>query len=135
MIPLVLNAAINNEKPIHIFGDDYNTKDGTCIRDYIHVTDLAMAHVNALEYLEKFQQSDVFNLGNGEGFSVLDVIHVARQVTGIEIPYKVAPRRPGDPPLLISRADKARRLMRWEPQYTQLKDQIQHAWNWMTKNK
>ena len=132
LIPLVLHAALNNESA-KIFGNDYPTFDGTCIRDYIYVMDLAAAHINALEYLRSGGQSDVFNLGIGHGFSVLEIIESARRVTGLEIPAEILPRRSGDPAVLIASGEKARRTFDWQPEYTEIDDIVQTAWAWHSK--
>jgi len=131
LIPLVLQSAINPSQPIEIFGNDYQTKDGTCIRDYIHVTDLARAHVQALQYLENGGKTDAFNFGNQQGFSVLEVIQAANRITGKKIRYEVGPRRKGDPPSLVSKAERAKEILGWLPKYRQLEKQILHAWNWL----
>ncbi|MEB3217139.1 MAG: UDP-glucose 4-epimerase GalE [Nostocales cyanobacterium 94392] len=133
LIPLVLQTALGKRESISIFGNDYPTKDGTCVRDYIHVSDLADAHVLGLEYLLKGGDSAFFNLGNGNGFSVKEVIETARLVTGKEIKAVECDRRPGDPPALIGSAEKARKILGWQPQYTNLKDIITHAWEWHQK--
>ena len=130
LIPLVLLTALGHRPSISIFGEDYETRDGTCIRDYIHVTDLATAHVQGLDYLLQGGSSQIFNLGNGMGFSVREVIDTARQVTGLPISAQVAPRRPGDPPALVGSADKARQLLGWSPQYAELPVILDHAWRW-----
>ncbi|MGF1672180.1 MAG: UDP-glucose 4-epimerase GalE [Rivularia sp. (in: cyanobacteria)] len=130
LIPLVLQTALGKRESISIFGTDYPTNDGTCVRDYIHVSDLADAHVLGLEYLLKGGDSDFFNLGNGNGFSVKEVIEAARLVTGKEIKVVECDRRPGDPPALIGSAQKARKILGWQPQYTNIKDIITHAWEW-----
>lgn len=130
LIPLVLLTALGQRDSISILGTDYPTPDGTCIRDYIHVTDLADAHVLGLKYLLKGGNSDVFNLGNGNGFSVKEVIETARQVTGKEIPAKECDRRPGDPPLLVGSSEKARSILGWNPQYADLSKILSHAWQW-----
>jgi UDP-glucose 4-epimerase len=130
LIPLVLMAALGQRESIAIFGTDYPTPDGTCIRDYIHVTDLAQAHVLGLEYLLKGGPSDFFNLGNGNGFSVKEVIETARQVTGKEIVAVEHDRRPGDPPALVGSGEKARRILGWSPDYPDLSKIITHAWQW-----
>ena len=119
---------------IYIFGDDYNTKDGTCIRDYIHVSDLANAHILALEKLRKQGISGIYNLGNGTGFSVKEVIDKAEIVTKTKIKREIAPRRDGDAAYLVASSKKAREELGWQPQYTQLEDIIETAWNWH-KNK
>jgi UDP-glucose 4-epimerase len=130
LIPLVLLTALGKRDSISIFGTDYPTPDGTCVRDYIHVTDLAQAHVQGLEYLLKGGDTNIFNLGNGNGFSVREVIEVARQVTQREIKAIECDRRPGDPPALVGSSEKARALLGWNPQYADLQDIIRHAWNW-----
>ena len=130
LIPLVLDAAIGKRPSITIFGDDYDTPDGTCIRDYIHVTDLADAHVKALKYLEQDGETTKFNLGNGKGFSVKEVIDVAQDVTGKEIPVVMGKRRPGDPPRLVGDAERIRKELNWQTQYADLETIIQTAWKW-----
>lgn len=130
LIPLVLLAALGQYKTISIFGTDYPTADGTCIRDYIHVSDLAQAHVLGLKYLQNGGSSDVFNLGNGSGFSVRDVIEAARRVTQREISVVERDRRPGDPPILVGSSDKARQVLGWQPQYPDLQEILTHAWHW-----
>ncbi|WP_066426474.1 UDP-glucose 4-epimerase GalE [Anabaena sp. 4-3] len=130
LIPLVLLTALGKRKSISIFGTDYPTPDGTCIRDYIHVSDLADAHVLGLEYLLKGGDSEVFNLGNGQGFSVREVIAAAEQVTGLTIPTQECDRRPGDPPSLIGSGEKARKILGWQPQYPNIQDIVAHAWQW-----
>jgi UDP-glucose 4-epimerase len=133
LIPLVLMAALGQRETITIYGTDYKTPDGTCIRDYIHVTDLAQAHVLGLEYLFNQGETAVFNLGNGDGFSVREVINAARRVTGRTIPVEEGFRRAGDPAILIGSADKARKILNWEPRYADLDVILQHAWNWHLK--
>ncbi len=133
LIPLVLQTALGRRESISIFGTDYPTLDGTCIRDYIHVTDLAAAHVLGLKYLLKGGDSAAFNLGNGNGFSVRQVIAAAREVTGQEIKTVELDRRPGDPPTLIGSSEKARTTLGWQPQYAALQEIIRHAWNWHQK--
>jgi UDP-glucose 4-epimerase len=130
LIPLILQAAAGKRASISIFGTDYDTSDGTCIRDYIHVTDLAQAHVLGLEYLFKHQESQIFNLGNGSGFSVKEVIDTAKQVAGKEIPIAACPRRAGDPASLIGSSTKAREILGWQPEYADLNTIVKHAWNW-----
>jgi UDP-glucose 4-epimerase len=130
LIPLVLNVALGNREKIMIFGDDYNTKDGTCIRDYIHVSDLASAHLLALERLMKGGTSTAYNLGNGTGFSVKEVIDISRKVTGHPIPAEVAPRRLGDPAVLIASSERAIKELGWEPKFDDLETIISTAWNW-----
>ena len=133
LIPLVLLAALGKRESISIFGTDYSTPDGTCVRDYIHVSDLADAHILGLEYLLKGGDSEAFNLGNGNGFSVREVIETASAVTGRDIKIVECDRRPGDPPALIGSSDKARKTLGWEPQYSSLKEIITHAWDWHKK--
>jgi UDP-glucose 4-epimerase len=133
LIPLVLDAASNKREDIKIFGTDYDTPDGTCIRDYIHVTDLAAAHILALEYLKNGGESDFFNLGNGNGFSVKEVIDTARKITGKQIKEEEAERRPGDPPILIGSSQKAMEILKWKPKYHDLSKIIETAWNWHQK--
>jgi UDP-glucose 4-epimerase len=134
LIPLVLDAAIGKRDSISIFGDDYNTDDGTCVRDYIHVEDLADAHLKALQYLEEpFNDSNVFNLGNGSGFSVKEVIDTCKKVTGVDFEVKTEGRREGDPDILIADAAKAREILKWEPKYPDLEDIVETAWNWHKK--
>ncbi|MEH2274075.1 MAG: UDP-glucose 4-epimerase GalE [Nostoc sp.] len=133
LIPLVLMTALGKRESISIFGIDYPTPDGTCIRDYIHVDDLADAHILGLEYLLKGGDSEVFNLGNGSGFSVREVIAAAEQVTGLSIPVEERDRRPGDPPILIGTSEKARTILGWQPQYTSIQDIVAHSWQWHQK--
>lgn len=130
LLPLVLMAALGKRDSVSIFGTDYPTPDGTCIRDYIHVTDLADAHILGLEYLLKGGNTTVFNLGNGQGFSVKEAIDTAREVTGREIKVVMSDRRPGDPPTLVGSSDKARNILGWEPKYPALKEILTHAWKW-----
>jgi UDP-glucose 4-epimerase len=130
LIPLVLFAALGKQESVSIFGTDYETPDGTCIRDYIHVNDLASAHILGLEYLLKSRKSDAFNLGNGGGFSVREVLDTARKVTGKEILALERDRRAGDPPVLVGSSEKARTILGWNPQYPDLENIISHAWKW-----
>jgi UDP-glucose 4-epimerase len=130
LIPLILQAAAGKRPAISVFGDDYETPDGTCIRDYIHVTDLAQAHVLGLEYLLQNRASQIFNLGNGSGFSVKEVIDTAKQVTGKEIAIEQCPRRAGDPAILIGSSAKAREMLGWAPKYADLTTIVKHAWDW-----
>ena len=130
IIPLVLMTALSLRESVSIFGTDYPTPDGTCIRDYIHVTDLADAHVLGLEYLLRGGDTAVFNLGNGNGFSVKQVIDTAKMVTGRDIKVVESDRRAGDPPILVGSSDKARKTLGWEPQYPDLQQIITHAWQW-----
>ena len=142
LIPLVLDVALGRRPSIHIFGDDYPTHDGTCIRDYIHVTDLADAHLLALAALNSGPENDsgpenqpalIYNLGNGRGFSVRDVIESARRVTGHPIPAEILPRRPGDPAVLVAGSAKAIRELGWKPRYTALDEIVRTAWIWHQK--
>ncbi len=128
LIPLVLRAAITGE-PITIFGNDYDTPDGTCIRDYIHVNDLAQAHILALEYLMAGGATEQFNVGTGAGYSVMDIIRAVEQVTGKKVPYVIGPRRPGDPAALVAASEKLRQTLRWKPEYRDPVTIVEHAWN------
>lgn len=130
LIPLILQIPNGQRESISIYGDDYDTKDGTCIRDYIHVTDLAEAHILAVKYLQKGNESDIFNLGNGYGFTVKEVIDAARKVTGADIPAVVTPRRSGDPAQLIASSEKAKNILGWKPQYGDIFKIIESAWKW-----
>jgi UDP-glucose 4-epimerase len=136
LIPLILDVALGRRRSIRIYGDAYPTPDGTCIRDYIHVSDLADAHVlavNALETDAAAKHRLIFNLGNGQGFSVREVIESARRVTGHPIPAELQPRRPGDPAFLVASSEKAIRELGWKPRYTQLDDIVRTAWVWHQK--
>ncbi len=133
LIPLVLQAAAGQRRCISIFGTDYPTPDGTCVRDYIHVSDLAQAHVLALGALAR-HDCLIYNLGNGKGFSVREVIRAARRVTGVEIPVVEAARRPGDPAVLVASSEKIRRELGWAPTYADLESIIGSAWAWMEKH-
>lgn len=133
LIPLVLMTALGKRDSISMFGTDYPTPDGTCVRDYIHVSDLADAHVLGLEYLLNGGKTDIFNLGNGNGFSVKEVIEMARAVTGKEIPAIATDRRAGDPPALVGSSEKARQTLGWQPKYADLEVILTHAWQWHTK--
>jgi UDP-glucose 4-epimerase len=130
LIPLVLDVAIGKRKEIKIFGTDYDTPDKTCIRDYIHVTDLAKAHILALEYLFNKGKSEIFNLGNENGFSVKEVIKASKEITKKHIPVVEGERRPGDPSILIGKAEKAKKILNWQPDYVNLYTIIETAWNW-----
>lgn len=130
LIPLILQVPNGQRESIAIFGEDYDTKDGTCVRDYIHVTDLAQAHILAVKYLAEGGESNIFNLGNGIGFTVKEVIDSARKVTGHEIKAVVSPRRAGDPAQLIASSDKARTILGWKPEHADLEEIIESAWNW-----
>ena len=130
LIPLILQVPNGKREKVSVYGDDYPTRDGTCVRDYIHVCDLADAHILALDYLLKGGQSDVFNLGNGVGFTVKEVVEVARKVTGHPIPTEISPRRAGDPAQLVASSQKARKILGWDPQYADLETIVSTAWNW-----
>ncbi len=130
LIPLVLQAAMGRRPHITIYGSDYPTPDGTCIRDYVHVCDLAAAHVLGLKFLLAGGESGVFNLGNGQGFSVRQIIDTAVQVTGREIPVQLGDRRAGDAAVLVANADRARQVLGWQPQYSDIEEIIRHAWVW-----
>lgn len=130
LIPRVLLAALKGSS-LKVFGQDYPTPDGTCVRDYIHVTDLADGHVKALEYLQKGGATSAFNLGTGKGYSVKQVIEVAEKVTGKKIHYMIGPRRAGDPPRLVADAGLALKMLGWIPRYSDLESQIKHSWNWI----
>ncbi|SMF59135.1 UDP-arabinose 4-epimerase [Tistlia consotensis] len=132
LIPLVLEAAAGLRPEIAIFGEDYPTADGTCIRDYIHVADLAQAHLLALDRLSGAEGTDAFNLGNGAGFSVRQVVEAARRVTGRPIAVRVRAARPGDPPVLVADAGRARSDLGWRPRHSALDEQLAHAWQWLT---
>ena len=136
LIPLILDVALGRRKSIKIFGDDYPTPDGTCIRDYIHVSDLADAHLLALKALETDAAAKgrlIFNLGNGKGFSVREVIESARRVTGHPIPAEICPRRAGDPAVLVASSEKAIRELGWKPRYATLDEIVRTAWIWHQK--
>jgi len=130
LIPIILQVPNGQRESVSIFGDDYKTKDGTCVRDYIHVTDLAQAHILAVKYLENGGKSDIFNLGNGVGFTVKEVIETARKVTGHPIPAKVCERRAGDPATLIASSEKVKDILGWKPQHADIEEIIQTAWRW-----
>ncbi|WP_130868685.1 UDP-glucose 4-epimerase GalE [Intestinimonas massiliensis (ex Afouda et al. 2020)] len=130
LIPIILQVPLGQRGAVSVFGNDYPTKDGTCIRDYIHVTDLAQAHILALDYLMKGGENNVFNLGNGVGFTVNEVIEVAREVTGHPIPANMAPRRAGDPAQLIASSEKAVKVLGWKPRYNDLSTIVATAWAW-----
>lgn len=133
LIPLILDAASGKRENIQIFGTDYPTRDGTCIRDYIHVLDLADAHIKALNYLQEGNNSNIFNLGNGRGFSVKEVIKASQKSTGKEIMVKEVERRPGDPPVLVGSSSKAKKILNWKPKYPDLTSIIETAWKWHQK--
>ena len=130
LTPIILQVAAGQRDQLKIFGDDYNTPDGTNVRDYVHVLDLVDAHILAINYLKAGNDSDVFNLGSSTGFSVKQMVEAAREVTGEPIPAEIAERRPGDPDSLIAASQKARDVLQWQPQYDDVKEIIQTAWNW-----
>lgn len=134
LIPLILQVPLGKREKIFIFGDNYPTKDGTCIRDYIHVMDLASAHYLALQYLREGNKSNIFNLGSGSGYSVKEVIETARKVTGHAIPAEVRERRAGDPAVLVASSNKAKSILGWQPKFNSLDKIITDAWNWHWKN-
>jgi UDP-glucose 4-epimerase len=133
LIPLILNTTLGKRDHIEIYGTDYETPDGTCIRDYIHVTDLAEAHLLALKYLLNGGKSESFNLGNGNGFSVRDVISTASKITGCDIPWVESNRRAGDPPILIGSSDRMQKVLRWRPLFQGLDTIVETAWRWHKK--
>ena len=130
LVPIILQVALGQRDSLKIFGDDYATPDGTCIRDYVQVEDLIAAHILALEYLKAGNPSNAFNLGSNDGYSVKEMLEAARAVTGKEIPAEVVPRRAGDPAQLVAASEKARNILGWKPAYTDIKDIIRTAWNW-----
>ena len=133
LMPYITQVAVGKREELGVFGDDYPTPDGTCIRDYIHVSDLATAHLLALEYLEKGGASDFFNLGNAQGTSVLEVIETAKKVTGKNFAVTFAPRRAGDPAVLIGSSEKAQKVLGWRPRYGDIETIVSHAWQWLKK--
>lgn len=136
LIPnVLLSLGKQSTQMLKVFGQDYDTADGTCVRDYIHVNDLCDAHLRGLDYLMGGGKTDIFNLGNGHGFSVLEVIQSATLVTGKRIPYSVVDRRPGDPPVLVATSAKARQQLKWSPRYTDLGQIIETAWRWHQQQK
>jgi len=134
LIPIILQVALGKREKIMMYGDDYDTHDGTCVRDYIHVTDLSDAHILAVEKLRKDMTSSTYNLGNGNGFSVKEVVEVTRAVTGHPIPAEVAPRRAGDPAKLIASSEKAINELGWKPKFDSLEQIISSAWKWHQNN-
>lgn len=133
IIPLVLDAASGQREDIKVFGTDYDTPDGSCIRDYIHVTDLASAHLLALHYLESGKPSDFLNLGNERGTSVLEVVDSVKRVTGKDFKVTLAPRRSGDPAILVGSSEKAKKILGWKPEYSDIDTIVAHAWKWHEK--
>ncbi len=136
LIPLVLQTLLDpkSDRILKVFGTDYGTPDGTCIRDYIHVLDLAEAHILGLKYLQNGGQSDIFNLGNGKGFSVREVIETAEKVTGKKVPFEETDRRPGDPPVLVANSTKINQVLKWKPKFPELGSIIETAWKWHSLN-
>jgi len=134
LIPNALAAVAGHGQALTVFGDDYDTSDGTCVRDYIHVTDIADAHVRALKYLMDGGASCALNLGNGQGYSVRQVLDAVQEVTGAQVPHSMGPRRPGDPPQVTADATQAQRILDWTPSFPALSHQIQHAWAWHSKD-
>lgn len=130
LIPLALRAAMDPQQPLHVFGTDYPTPDGTCVRDYIHVRDIAEAHVLALQALLEGGASDAFNLGNGSGYSVREVVRTVESIAKRPVPVAEAPRRPGDPPILVGSSEKARRVLGWSPRFDRLEAIVETAWRW-----
>jgi UDP-arabinose 4-epimerase len=130
LIPLVLFAALGYKPSVEIFGDDYPTPDGTCVRDYVHVSDLADAHVAAVDRLAAYTASDTFNLGNGRGYSVAEVVRTVEEVTALPVKTEIRSRRTGDPPTLVSDSSKARQLLGWKPNFSELPLQVEHAFRW-----
>lgn len=135
LIPIILEVALKKRNKVAIFGDDYKTKDGTCVRDYIHVMDLAEAHLLALDKLELTGESGVYNLGNDEGFTVKEVLETAKKVTKTDISVEISDRRSGDPDILISSSEKAKKELGWKPKYNSLEKIIEDAWRWHKNNK
>lgn len=133
LIPIILQVPLNQRAHLSIFGDDYETKDGTCIRDYIHIEDLVEAHILALEKLINGGESSLYNLGTGTGYSILEMVEAAKRVTGKDIPVQIAPRRVGDPAVLVASSQKAQEELAWTPQYTNVEDIIRSAWKFYQK--
>ena len=134
IIPLAIKATSESAQPLTVFGDDHPTADGTCIRDYIHVTDLADAHLLALDYIKNNKKSDVFNLGNGNGYSIRQIIDTISEVTGHPVKWEFGEKREGDPPSLVANASRAKAKLNWEPTYKDLRQIISHAYNWSKKH-
>jgi UDP-glucose 4-epimerase len=130
LIPNVLRAALGKGGQLRVFGDDYPTRDGTCVRDYVHVNDLATAHLRAVEFMSTHDGAHVFNLGNGQGFTVLEVIAAAQRTVGTQIAFERAPRRPGDPPVLVASSKRAREQLGWSPAFTDIERIIETAYRW-----
>ncbi len=130
LIPNVLKAVLSEGRPLKLFGNDYPTKDGTCVRDYIHINDLCHAHLLALNYMDAHPGAHGFNLGNGQGFSILEIMRTAEEVTGRKIPYDIEARRPGDPPALVADSRRARELLGWQSRHARIGEIVQSAWDW-----
>ncbi len=130
LIPIILKVALGALPELSVFGDDYNTDDGTCIRDYIHVTDLSNAHVLAVDKMRRDGKSEIYNLGNGNGFSVKNILDIAKKVTKKDIPYKIVPRRAGDPAILVASSQKAQTELNWKPKYNDIESIVGTAWKW-----
>lgn len=130
LVPIILQVALGQREALAIYGNDYDTPDGTCVRDYVQVEDLIAAHILALEYLKAGNESDFFNLGSNQGYSVQEMLEAAREVTGKEIPAKIAPRRAGDPSRLVASSAKAQAILGWKPEFTDVKEIIKTAWEW-----
>lgn len=135
LIPIVLQVALGKRDCITIYGDDYDTEDGTCVRDYVHVEDLIDAHILAMEYLMAGGESDVFNLGSSQGFSVKEIVEAVRKITRLSIPEKIGERRAGDPSTLVASSDKAKKILKWNPTRTNIDTIIKDAWMWHKNNK
>ena len=133
LMPFIAQVAVGRRDHLNVFGNDYNTPDGTGVRDYIHVVDLARGHVAAIEYMQTHRGENVFNLGTGQGYSVLDMVKAFERVTGVKIPYEIAPRRPGDLATVYSSPDKSAQLLGWKAQYN-LDDMCRDTWAWQSKN-
>ena len=135
MIPIILQAALGQRDSITIFGDDYNTEDGTCVRDYIHVTDFVYVYILALDKMMLAMENLIFIiLGNGNGFSVKEVVDITRKVTGVDIKAELGERRPGDPAILVASSEKAKKELNWKPKYNDLGTIIETAWKWHKEN-
>lgn len=132
LIPNILESVIHSQKTLTIFGNDYDTADGTCIRDYIHVQDLCAAHLNALQFIDKNPGPHAFNLGNGNGFSIMAVLQAAEAITGRTISYEISKRRPGDPSILVADSTRARQQLAWIPEFVRIEEIIETAWKWHT---
>ena len=130
LVPIILQVALGQREALAIYGDDYDTPDGTCVRDYVQVEDLIAAHILALEYLKAGNESNFFNLGSNQGYSVQEMLEAAREVTGKEIPAKIAPRRAGDPSRLVASSAKTQAILGWQPKFTDVKEIIKTAWDW-----